>query len=192
MIEPRWQGNDNPGHKRRLSLIAAIEEEFSEPLAETIMGLREQGNSWRTVAGALGISRETLRLLRVALRLPLAKNVKVFDPSSLPILSPCARRANLAGYADMRDAVLDLRVRQSKTVAEAAEILGCHPCTVRRYSPNEIKGIWHLSARGREIKSRKAKELRARQMAQGSVTDQHPWRREEILFHDRFMAAQKP
>ena len=63
----KWKGDANPGHQRRIALWRALEAEFNEPIADTIQGLREQGNTWRTVAGALGINLSTLQEWRKAL-----------------------------------------------------------------------------------------------------------------------------
>jgi hypothetical protein len=138
----KWAGNGNPGHLRRLQRQQEIEAGFDEPLADVIVGLREQdgGNSWRTVAGTLGVSLSTLAEWRKALGLPLDTHCKRHDPSSTPELTPCDLKAIVAGYPSMREAVIDLRLRQGKTLKEAAEILNCHPGTIYEYMPRELRG----------------------------------------------------
>ena len=137
-----WRGDGNPGHQRRIQRQQEIEAEFGEPLADVIQGLREQdgGNSWRTVAGCLEVSLSTLAEWRKALDLPMDTRSKKRDPSSTPELTPCDLKANVAGYPTMREAVIDLRLTQGKTLREAAEILGCHPGTIYEYTPMELRG----------------------------------------------------
>lgn len=48
--------------RNREKNIAIVEAEFGEPLKDIIIGLREQGNKWSTVAGAMDI--QILTLLR--------------------------------------------------------------------------------------------------------------------------------
>ncbi|HOW77947.1 MAG TPA: hypothetical protein PK406_00720 [Verrucomicrobiota bacterium] len=158
--------------------MAEIEAEMGEPLADTIMGLREQGNSWRTVAGALGVNLGTLVLWRKLLGLPMEQNHKVFDPSSLPELTPLDRRARALGYADMREAVLDLRVKQHKTLREAAAILGCHYTTVSSRTPPEARGTYNLTAAGQASLLASAERLVALNRAR-EASHQHPWRDDE-------------
>lgn len=130
-MRPRWQ---------------EIEDEFGEPLADVIRGLREQGNAWRTVAGALNISRTTLCEWRRALGLSLNKNAKVFDESSIQD-TKANQRARAIGYANITDALLDLRLRQNKTIFEIAELLGLHYCTVSALTPARVRGqIYNRSA----------------------------------------------
>lgn len=131
----------------------AIEAEFDEPLADIILGLREQGNSWRTVAGALGIGPGTLVEWRRALGLKLEQHDNVFDPSSLPERTPTDWRARELGYEDATDAVLDMRLRQGLTVEQAAERLGVCADTISRYTPSDIRGsIYNRSEHWWEVR----------------------------------------
>jgi len=149
-----WRGDKNPGHKRRMERWRQIEDEFGEPVADVITGLREQGNSWRTVAGCLEVSKSVLQEWRRTLGLEFDKNHKIFDESSLPELSPLDEKAVALGYKNKVDAIIDLRLRQGKTIKEAGEILGCHYQTVALYSPPEIRGIYNHSERGRQVHRR--------------------------------------
>lgn len=146
-----WQGNNNPGHKRRLKLWHQIEDEFGESIADIITGLREQGNSWRTVAGCLNTSSSVLLEWRKALGLELNKSQKIFDESSLPELSPLDQKAIALGYENKIDAIIDLRIRQKKTIKEAGKILGCHYATVSYYSPPEVRGTYNQSENGKKV-----------------------------------------
>jgi DNA invertase Pin-like site-specific DNA recombinase len=148
-----WQGNANPGHRRRLALWHAIETEFDEPIRDVIQGLREQGNSWRTVAGALGVSLSTLQEWRKALNMQLNHADKVFDPSSLPRYTPTDCKARALGYEDAQDAVLEMRCKDQLTIKQVARILGIHYTTVTRYTPSELRGaIYNRSTRWWEIR----------------------------------------
>jgi hypothetical protein len=154
------------GRERRLRMWAAIEEEFGEPLAETIQGLREQGNSWRTVAGALDVSLGTLVKWRRALGLLLAKDCKVRDPSSYPERTPTDEKARALGYRDAREAVLDLRLKQGKTLKAAAAVLGVHYTTIYLYTPREVRGSIYNRSEGYLAQRRAwAREMTERSVA---------------------------
>jgi len=128
------------GRERRLKLWAEIEIEFGEPVADVIMGLRQQGNSWRTVAGALDIALSTLKEWRRELGLPLDQHDNVYDPSSMPDYTPTDRKAQAMGYQDATDAVLDMRLKQGLTIKQVADRMGCHYCTVTSYTPLRLRG----------------------------------------------------
>lgn len=183
-----WKGDSNPGHQRRLERWAAIEAEFDEPLADTIQGLREMGNSWRTVAGCLGVSRGTLAEWRRALELPLDRRCKMRDPSSTPELKPCDLKAMAAGYPSMREAVIDLRLRRGKTLKEAAEIIGCHPSTVYEYTPQELRGVlYNRSSHWWEVRRAQCAEMtRRNRMRHAMDKEHHYWNRQNRLLFKKF------
>lgn len=54
----------------------AIHAEYGEPVKDVIQGLRQQGATWRTVAGALDISQPTLLSWRHKLALPVDGKVQ--------------------------------------------------------------------------------------------------------------------
>lgn len=128
------------GRERRLQMWAAIEVEFDEPVRDVIAGLREMGNSWRTVAGALEISRSTLQEWRHELGLPFDQHDNVYDPSSTPESTPTDGKAQALGYANAIDAVLDMRLTQKLTLRQAAYKLDVHPQTIVRYTPERLRG----------------------------------------------------
>jgi hypothetical protein len=155
-----WRGNSNPGHARRLALWQALEEDFGEPLADTIQGLCEQGNSWRTVAGALGISLSTLREWRRALDLPLDTHDKLRDESSTPEQTQTDERAIALGYQNAEDAVLDMRLVQHLTIQQASIVLGVHPATIMNYTPKKIRGsIYNRSEYWWEVRRQQARAM---------------------------------
>jgi hypothetical protein len=151
------------GREWRLRLWHEIEKEFGESVGDAIQGLREQGNSWRTVAGALGVSRSTLVEWRKELGLPVNTCNKVTDPSSYPPGGPphhLNHRAQELGYEDAQDAVLDLRLNQKLTVRQAAQVLGCHYQTVVAHTPKKVRGlIYNRSERWWKVRRRQAKEM---------------------------------
>lgn len=58
-----------------------IEAEFEEPIKDVIVGLREQGCTWRSIALALEVHYETVKRWRRWLGLPLHTKV-VWDDLS--------------------------------------------------------------------------------------------------------------
>lgn len=173
---------------RRATQWAAIEAEFDEPIADVIMGLRELGNSWRTVAGALGVHYGTLQEWRKALGLPMDKANKVYDPSSYPEDNPTDRLAKRLGYESIVDAVTDMRIRQGLTLKEAGAVLGCHYQTISLYSPDEVKGTINLSDVGYR---RRLQNLR--KGTQASIEKRadsiHPWEADEDARRNAIQAA---
>lgn len=137
---------DRPGYKRRTALWSAIESEFGEPVADVIQGLRNGGNSWRTVAGALNISTTTLREWRKVLGLEIDRNKRILDPSSLPERTPTDQKAITLGYESAKDAVLEMRTKRGMTVQEAAQALGVCAQTITKYTPPDVRGIYNRSA----------------------------------------------
>lgn len=170
-----WTGKNNPGHKRRVQRWREIEAEFMEPVADVIQGLREQGNSWRTVAGALGCAQSTLKEWRRALGLPLDQNDKVRDPSSTPERTPTDLAARELGYEDAEDAVLDMRLREQMTIFQAAERLGVHYCTVVLYTPKKLRGtIYNRSERWWQVRRAQARAMTERNRE--VYAQEHIWR----------------
>ncbi len=168
------------GREWRLRLWCEIEKEFHEPVADVIQGLREQGNSWRTVAGALGVSRSTLLEWRKELGLPMDKSAKVYDPSSLPEHTPTDEKAQAMGYEDATDAVLDLRLSEGLTVKQAADVLGCHYQTVVAYTPPKVRGaIYNRSEKWWHVRRAQAAEMTRRFKARRACQPSwHPFNRD--------------
>lgn len=167
-----WSGDANPGHQRRVQLQRAIEDEFGEPLADVIRGMREQGNSWRTVAGALGVCPYTLQMWRHNLDLTLDQHDNVFDPSSRPECTPTDRKARTMGYENATDAVISMRLTEGLTVQQAAEKLGVHRATVLRYTPRRLRGaVYNRPARWWQVR-----RAQCEAMNRGNTTTDHIWR----------------
>jgi len=124
-----------------------VEAEFGAPLQDVIRDLREVGggSTWRTVAGILGISRNTLREWRRTLGLGVGKpgDGGRTDPLSYPHgvhTKSLEHRAIEAGYESGTDWVLELRLRRGLSCAQAADVLGVHPETISRYTPVNMRG----------------------------------------------------
>lgn len=167
------------GRERRLQLWSDIEAEFREPVADVITGLREQGNSWRTVAGALGVALSTLSEWRRELGLPFDQSLKFFDSSSIPERTPTDEKAWRLGYENATDAVLDMRLVQRLTLAQAAQMLGVHPATILHYTPRTVRGsIYNRSAQWWVQRRRWAAEMQKRRR-----DAKHPWECDnDVLF----------
>lgn len=175
-MSTHWRGQQNPGHQRRLAQWRAIEEEFGESLADIIMGLRAQGNSWRTVAGALDTNLGTLQQWRHALKLPIDHRRKQYDPSSLSAPRRSDVNAQRLGYRDAPNAIADLRQR-GLTLKEIGAKLGLHPRYVGVLSPACVKGIHNHSAAGRQVHRQQA-------LARKHGGPEHPWSEDDaILFN---------
>lgn len=139
---------------KRDAMWRRIEEEFGEPIADVIIGLREVdgGNSWRTVAGCLGCSISTLYLWRRDLGLPLDQAENVYDDSSRSGFTPTDIKAQALGYDDAAAAIRDMRLSQSMTVNQIAAKLGCHVSSVVRHTPDGVKGTYNRSDRWWEVR----------------------------------------
>lgn len=155
-----WRGENNPGHQRRRALWRDIEREFDEPLRDVIAGMREQGNSWRTVAGALGVHRSTLLQWRKALRLPLDQHANVKDASSVAERTPLDQKARALGYEDAIDAVIQMRLVDGMQLVEVARVLDCHINTVCNYTPRQLRGtIYVRSERWWRVRRQQAQRM---------------------------------
>lgn len=151
-----WQGDRNPGHARRIAMWQEIEAEFDEPIRDVIMGLREQGNTWRTVAGALGVSLSVLQAWRCALGLPLNRHEQTYDPSSPAVRRKSDTHAQALGYADAPSAIAEMRL-QGMTLKEIGARLDLHWQTVSVCTPPKLRGLRGKSAGGREVHRRLAR-----------------------------------
>jgi len=116
-------------------LVAHIEGEFDEPLRDVILGMREQGCTWRTIAGALGVSRAQVYLWRK--ELGIVDNRRLRDAlSTRPTQIRIA--AKELGYRNVAQAIVDLRM--SHSLEETAAILGVAVRTVTRHYPPGFSG----------------------------------------------------
>jgi len=139
-----------------MSAVEEIEAEFDEPLREILIGMREQGCTWGTIAGALGVSRRQVYLWRKELGIEDGR--RLYDAGSLKPakVEMAARRL---GYQSAEEAIIDLRFG-GRTLAETAEILGVGPRTVTRHYPAGFAGLVFIKTR-RYVESRREMGLMA-------------------------------
>jgi len=141
-----------------------IEAEFDEPLREVIVGMREQGCSWSTIAGALGVSRRQVYVWRHDLG--IKDDRRLCDS---PMISKIERAARRLGYKNAGLAITDLRFG-GLTLAQTAEALGVVPRTVTRHYPPGFAGLVFVRTEryldGCRRAGRKAVERRRRRKAQ--------------------------
>lgn len=119
-----------------MNKVAEVEAEFDEPLRDVIVIMRQQGNTWRTIASALNVSRFTLYHWRQELGIEDHRRLRDAFSASPSKTDMAARRL---GYRNARQAVVDLRT-SGHTLQETAEILGVSPHTVTRHYPEGFAG----------------------------------------------------
>jgi transposase len=153
--------------------MAAVQDEFGEPVGELIRGLRAEGHSWGTVAGVLGVSASTLQEWRRALGLELNRHAHCRRAGKEHV-TPGDRKARAAGYPSLRAAIRYLRLTKRLTLRQVAQRLGVHYATVSWYSRQEAPGLVVLTAEGR---ARRVQNLRAQWGHRPH--DDHPWRQDE-------------
>lgn len=125
---------------KRVDIIKKIEAEFDEPLPDIVMGMREQGCNWDTVAGALGITARTLRIWRREIGFaPIDRfNVVIEHRSGERIVDRIARRY---GYYNFEDMYRDMRLSRNMTVAQMSKKTGICERTITKWTPPELKGM---------------------------------------------------
>jgi hypothetical protein len=154
----------------RQKLWNRIESEFEEPVKDVIAGMREQGCSWGTIAGVLGVSTRALFNWRKLFGLPIDKSAHKHDNRSS--VTETDRKAMMLGYQNATEAIIDMRLVQRKRCCEVASKLGVSEFTVYRYTPDNLRGvIYNRSPKWWEQRRRWAKE-----MAQRPRGKKHPWR----------------
>lgn len=116
-------------------LTESIEAEFDEPLKDVIVGMRVQGCTWRTIAGALGVSRTQIYLWRKEFGIEDTRRLRD-AMSTWPTQIKIA--AKELGYHSVEQAIVDLRM--SHTLEETAAILGVRERTVTRHYPPGFSG----------------------------------------------------
>ena len=154
----------------------AIEREFDEPLADVIIGMRQQGNTWMTIAGILGCNYKTLIRWRKTLGLAVCRFDQFHDPDFKPTTSKrVQKRVETSGYRTLKNAIVGLRFYEHQSIAETGKLLGICPDYVSQRTPEEIKGcIIVLSEM--EVKARRTL---AEKMRQSINNTKHPWRAQD-------------
>jgi len=135
----------DPTHKTRK--MRALEREYSGDIRQIIQDFRTVagGNSWRTVAGILGVDYVTLWHWRKALGMEVGYPGcgGYADPLSYPLgfkTNSLEHRARARGYTSSAEWVLELRLVTRLSRDEAAAVLGVHPATVTAHTPEVFRG----------------------------------------------------
>ncbi len=153
-----------------MNRVRALELEFDEPLADIVIGMREQACSWKTIAGALGISSRTLRRWRRKIGFsPIdSRNIVRENHFKPRMVDEIARRH---GYNDFEDMYRDMRLSKKMTVAQMSEKTKICERTITKWTPRELKGT--------EIKTKKkiaaANKNLAKARAVANSTRSSPW-----------------
>lgn len=116
---------------------ARIEAEYGEPIRDIILGMRADGYLWKTIAGALGITERSLNNWRQLLGIPLNPLDHKVDIEMLH--RPRDKKAQARGYANLADALYDLRAKHW-TYDEIAAHLGLSNSTIDVNMPEELRG----------------------------------------------------
>jgi hypothetical protein len=153
--------------------MAYIEAEYGEPAREVIEGLRAQGCSWQTVAGALGMDCKTLTHLRKRLGMLVDPSDRQMDADREPMPLWADLQAQKHGYENIGTAVEAMRLGERLTVREIAAKLGVSVTTVQVNTPPEAKGVVNWSVEGKERQRENARRLAKTRRNRMD----HPWRR---------------
>ena len=157
----------------RASMVSSIEKEFDEPLADIVIGMREQGCNWSTIAGALDISVRTLRRWRRDMDFaPINQcGIVTENRQRAKFVDDVARRH---GYDDFVSMYRDMRLSRKMTVAQMSLHTGICERTITKWTPKNLKGI--------EIKTEKkvaaAQENLARAREIAYAIKASPWYRD--------------
>lgn len=131
--------------RRTCARWRAIETEFDEPLRDILSGMRAQGASWDTIAGALDIPPATLKRWRQHFGLRDGRYIR--DLRQAHRLSDA--RSQALGYADLFDAMRDCRLIRRMTWRETARHLGISVSTLIQHCPEQLRGDYCMSEAGR-------------------------------------------
>lgn len=153
--------------QRTAATWQALEEEYSEPIRDIIVHFREDGNSWATIAGALGCCQRTLQSWRERLGIPLEPHVMMRD---LEPVCPSEQRARDLGYRNLTHAIRTLR-SEGCALPMVAERLGLHPGTISEHMPEEWKGVQIFTPAEREKRRDHARRFLGRKHHQSG----HIW-----------------
>lgn len=167
-----FQGDRNPGHKRRVALMQTVEAEFGEPVRDVILGFRRDGHSWNTIAGAMDIAPETLRAWRHHLGLRVDRRLHC-PRAGKEFASPADRKARRLGYEDAGDAIRQMRCGDGLTVRQVAARLGVSVSTIVDRTPAEARVAQSRTP------AKIASALRNLERVQNRGYRGHPWRLDE-------------
>lgn len=115
----------------------AIANEFGESFESIIIGFRQQGCSWATIAGALNVPCGSLK--------GWISELGLYDGNyqrELPH-APLEIKARKLGYRNVERMLWEYR-GSGKMLGELASDLGCHISSLYRYMPEDLRGEWVL------------------------------------------------
>lgn len=142
-----------------MNRIRALELEFDEPLADIVTGMREQGCNWAVIAGALGVSNQTLITWRREFGFAPTNREKIIEKSRRQKNIIAAR----LGYRNFRALYADLRMTKKMLVRDIAAKMGVHENTLYKWIPENMKGYIYIATPAR-VASRKKNLAKAREV----------------------------
>ena len=151
---------------------AAIEAEYGEPIRDIILGMRADGYLWQTIAGALDITERNLIYWRELLGIPLEPHNMKRDKELMVL--PRDKKAQAKGYANLEDAIRELRSQQW-TYKMIGAHLGLCKHTICKAMPEELRGVQMFPPERIEKLREHAKRVFAGKRGRRS----HPWRGDE-------------
>jgi transposase len=138
------------GRKKRDNLIRKIEKEFDEPIADIIIGMRQQGCSWGTIAGALGVGYNTVLSWRKEFGFaPIDPSVHVVEEDDRAAYKD--RIAQKLGYSNFNSLYFDFRVKRRMLVSEVAREIGVHENTIYKWIPDNMKQYMYIETKRRIV-----------------------------------------
>ena len=152
-----WTGDDKPARQQMFAHWRDVEQEYGEPIRDVLLGFRQMECSWRTIAGALGISEPALRRWRSELGI---EDDRIFR--DIPQVYKTERAARELGYRSASDAVVSLRT-MGHTIEATAAKLGISKSAVKYHYPPGFGGtVYVITERAREARRQNVKKaLRA-------------------------------
>jgi hypothetical protein len=148
------------GRKKRDNLIRKIEKEFDEPLADIIIGMRQQGCSWSTIAGALEVGYNTVLSWRKEFGFaPIDSSAHVVEENDRVVYKD--RIAQKFGYSNFNSLYFDFREKRKMLVSEIAKEIGVHENTIYKWIPDNMKRYMYVETE-RRLASRDQNLTKAR------------------------------
>lgn len=135
-------------------IIRDIEKEYGYPAKKTIVWFRQRPLRWNDIAVIFGCSRMTLR--------KICRLVGIENDGHKVLFRDVDR-------VQLIEDIIDCRHVKKMTVWEVAQELSISQSTVKKYTPEWLRGIQHLSQRGLEKKRKVIKQLHV------ANRKSHPW-----------------
>lgn len=123
--------------EQRQLRIQKIEEEFGESMVDIVAGFRDMGYSYKDIAGSLEIPYGTF--LKWQRRIPQLASDGERKWQRGILHNSIDKKAQQLGYQNARHAVRVLR--HTMTRKDIGKLLNCHPASLYRHTPDEVKYI---------------------------------------------------